>query len=78
MKDPCLECLVQVTCWQECDDKRNYATLISKALQNLRQHAFNGNKTYQKQFQYYMKQSQGHVLRRSQITRRASLMSNKD
>ena len=49
MKDPCLECLVQVTCWQICDDKKNYATLLSNAMNNYRgQTRF--NKTYQKQF----------------------------
>ena len=32
MKDPCLECLVRVTCWQECDDKRNFTTLLSTAI----------------------------------------------
>lgn len=34
MKDPCKECLVQVTCWQECDEKRNYTTLLRNAISN--------------------------------------------
>ena len=77
MKDPCLECLVQVTCWQECDDKRNYATLLSTALNNYRgQTRF--NTTYQKQFKSLLEQSAGHVVRRSKINRRASSMSKKD
>lgn len=71
MKDPCLQCLVQVTCWQECDDKKNYATLLSNAIRN-----YNGqtrlNKTYQKQFGTLMKKSQNHVYRRAKINIRAS------
>jgi hypothetical protein len=74
MKDPCLECLVQVTCWQECDDKRNYATLLANAIRNYRgQTRF--NTTYQKQFRTLMKQSEGHIVRRNKINRRSSSMS---
>jgi len=32
MIDPCEECLVKVTCWQLCDEKKNYDTLLSNAL----------------------------------------------
>jgi len=74
MKDPCLECLVQVTCWQECDDKKNYATLLSNALLNFRG-TVASNPNYRKQHRALMKKSSDHVVRRSKITRRASLMS---
>ena len=74
MKDPCLECLVRVTCWQECDDKKNYATLISQALQNYRGVGLL-NPVYRKQHRDLMKKSTDHVMRRSKISRRASLMS---
>lgn len=74
MKDPCLECLVQVTCWQECDDKKNYATLISRALTNYRG-VPQLNKTYQKQFRQYLDDSTNHVIKRNKIYKRASLMS---
>jgi len=77
MKDPCLECLVRVTCWQECDDKRNFTTLLSTAIKNYRGQ-IRINKTYQKQFQTLMKKSAEHIVRQSEINSRALLMSKKD
>ena len=74
MKDPCLECLVQVTCWQECDDKRNYAVLIANAIRNYRGTTRN-NSILQKQFKNFLNQSTDHIIKRNAITRRASLMS---
>ena len=77
MKDPCLECLVRVTCWQECDDKINYGALLSTALKNYSRVGFS-NPVYRKQHKAIMDKSTDHVLRRSKITRRASLMSKDD
>jgi len=74
MKDPCLECLVRVTCWQECDEKRNYAVLLSNAMKNYRGQA-RFNKTYQKQFRTLMDKSAEHVYRRAKINQRAWSMS---
>jgi len=74
MKDPCLECLVRVTCWQECDEKRNYSALLNNALRN-----FKGtimmNPTFQKQRRIYLNKSINHLLRQSKIASRASSMS---
>lgn len=73
MKDPCLECLVRVTCWQECDKKINYAALLTNAMRH-----FNSGDVrikYFEQFRHYLKLSEEHVVRRSKINRRASLMS---
>lgn len=76
MKDPCLKCLVRVTCWQECDDKRNYATLLSNAI---KLHTPGGlprpDSYYQKQFRHYLNLTEEHLVKRSQIIKRASLMS---
>jgi len=74
MKDPCLECLVRVTCWQECDDRKNYATLLSNALNNYK--GTIGKCTIiDKQFRKYLNKSTDHIIRRNKIHRRASLMS---
>ncbi len=74
MKDPCLECLVQVTCWQECDEKRNYATLLANAI---KQYTPGGlpRPQFQKQFRHYLNLADKHVISRSKINRRAASMS---
>jgi hypothetical protein len=74
MKDPCLECLVRVTCWQECDEKRNYAALLSNAMKNY-QGQVRFNKTYQKQFRTLIDKLEEHVYRRTKINKRSSSMS---
>ena len=75
MKDPCLECLVQVTCWQECDKLKNHGVLLGQALKNFSGVFHQNNKQFQQQYRYYLKLSQELSLRRSKINRRASLMS---
>ncbi len=76
MKDPCLECLVRVTCWQECDDKKNYATLLANAIKHYTPGGLpRRDPHYQKQFKHYLNLTDEHIVRRSQIRQRASLMS---
>lgn len=62
MKDPCDSCIVKVTCWQECDDKRNYGTLISNALKqyNNPYAMVRYNNLYRK----YLNLSQEHIVSR--------------
>jgi len=49
MKTPCKECLIQVTCSEECDDFRNFMTLIKNAMKNFSGHYNNPQyKIYQK------------------------------
>jgi hypothetical protein len=68
MKDPCLECLVRVTCSEECPDKKNYATLLSQGLQNFRGHGFDPR--YRKQYENLHRKSLEHKVRRSMISSR--------
>jgi len=75
MKDPCLECLVRVTCWQECDKLSNHGVLLGQALKNFSGVFHQHNKTYQKQYRHFLDLSQQLSLRRSQINKRARLMS---
>jgi len=74
MKDPCLECLVRVTCWQECDQKRNYATLLSNAIKHYTPGGL-PRPQFQKQFKHYLELTNKHMLSRTQINKRARLMS---
>ncbi len=73
MKDPCLECLVRVTCWQECGDKKNYATLLANALKQFQ--CGDARIKYNKQFRHYVNLSHEHIVRRNKINKRASSMS---
>ena len=73
MEDPCKRCLVKVTCWQECEDKKNYAILLSNALKQY--NTPYAMVTYRKQWRMYLKLTDEHVLSRSQINKRARLMS---
>jgi len=78
MKDPCLECLVQVTCWQECEKLKNHGVILGQALQNYRGVMTHNNKVFQAQYRHFLKLSEDLVVRRSQINRRAQLMSKDD
>jgi len=78
MKDPCLECLVQVTCWQECEKLKNHGVILGQALQNYRGVMFQNNKVFQAQYRHFLKLSEDLVVRRSQINKRAQLMSKDD
>ena len=76
MKDPCLECLVRVTCWQECDEKRNYAILLANAMRNFK--SGGARIKYHKQFSHYLDLTEEHLVRRSMIKKRARLMSEEN
>ena len=74
MKDPCLECLVQVTCWQECEDKRNYGRLIAHAIRECTPGGI-PRPHFHKQLRRNVKHSSQHLLTRGRINQRARLMS---
>ena len=54
MKDPCDDCLVQVTCSILCDKKRNYAALIHNAIAQLQSQLRYGE-NIRKQYLKYLK-----------------------
>ena len=74
MKDPCLECLVQVTCWQECDKKRNYAALLSQAMRECTPGG-RPRPEFMKEYKRALDGMDKHLVSRSKINKRAALMS---
>jgi len=74
MKDPCLECLVQVTCWQECDKKRNHAALLAQAMRECTPGG-RPRPEFHKQYRRNLDQTSQHLLTKSKINKRARSMS---
>lgn len=52
MKDPCDSCLVKVTCWQLCSEKKNYDTLLKNAIGQYKNSVT--KYFYRKDFQKYL------------------------
>ena len=73
MEDPCKKCLVQVTCWQECDDKKNYSRLLADAVKGFQPYVFIPG-PLKKQYIYYLDLTNKHMVSKRKIYNRAQTM----
>lgn len=73
MKDPCDKCVVSTVCSEICDEKRNYATLLSNAVMQNRhilvRDPFSHN---HKKFKKYLTLQSEHMKTLSKIRQRKS------